>query len=71
MDFHRFAATVGQPKITQKPLLESKYIVPTMEEQNNFVAFVRQSDKSKFAVANAISAHRCCEHRITIDIEED
>ena len=55
MDFHRFAATVGQPKITQKPLLESKYIVPTMEEQNNFVAFVRQSDKSKFELEQALS----------------
>lgn len=55
MDFHRFAATVGQPKITQKPLLESKYIVPTMEEQNNFVAFVRQNDKSKFELEQALS----------------
>ena len=45
--------------------------LPPIELQEEFAAFVRQSDKSKFAVANAISAHRCCEHRITIDIEED
>lgn len=48
MDFHRFAATVGQPKITQKPLLESFYIVPTMERQNQYVDIAEQSDKSKF-----------------------
>lgn len=48
MDFHRFAATVGQPKITQKPILENLYIVPSLKEQEQFVTFVHQSDKSKF-----------------------
>lgn len=54
MDFHRFAATVGQPKITQKPLLESFYIVPTMERQNQYVDIAEQSDKSKFELNEAI-----------------
>ena len=54
MDFHRFAATVGQPKITQKPLLESFYIVPTMERQNQYVDIAQQSDKSKFELNEAI-----------------
>ncbi len=45
--------------------------VPPIESQNEYEQFFRQSDKSKFAVANAISAHRCCRHRITIAIEED
>ena len=40
MDFHRFAATVGQPKITQKPILENLYIVPSLKEQEQFVTFV-------------------------------
>jgi len=54
-DFHRFAATVGQPKITQKPILEDLYIVPPLEEQERFIAFAHQSDKSKFELEKALS----------------
>lgn len=54
-DFHRFAATVGQPKITQKPILEDLYIVPPLEEQERFIAFAHQSDKSKFELEQALS----------------
>lgn len=54
MDFHRFAATVGQPKITQKPILEQLYIVPSLKEQEQFVTFVHQSDKSKFELNRAL-----------------
>ena len=54
MDFHRFAATVGQPKITQKPILENLYIVPSLKEQEQFVTFVHQSDKSKFELNRAL-----------------
>ncbi len=50
MDFHRFAATVGQPKITQKPLLDGLYIVPPLKEQDAFVSFVHQTDKSKYII---------------------
>lgn len=50
-DFHRFAATVGQPKITQKPILEDLYIVPPLEEQERFIAFAHQSDKSKLLIS--------------------
>ena len=56
MDFHRFAATVGQPKITQKPLLEGLYIVPPLKDQDAFVSFVHQTDKSKFELTQALEA---------------
>ena len=48
MDFHRFASESGQPKITQAPLIESVYPLPTIEEQTNFLIIKRQADKSKF-----------------------
>ena len=56
MDFHRFASESGQPKITQAPLIESVYPLPTIEEQTNFLIIKRQADKSKFELRKAISA---------------
>lgn len=55
LDFHRFAATVGQPKITQKPLLDCIYTIPSKEEQEQFAAFVHQTDKSKSELEQALS----------------
>lgn len=63
--------TGGQLRVPIGFLENYPISMPPIELQEVFEAMVRQSDKSKFAVANAISAHRCCEHRITIDIEED
>ena len=48
MDFHRFASETGQPKITQAPLLSCHYPLPSLEEQNKFVAIAEQVDKSKY-----------------------
>ena len=45
MDFHQYADFSGQPKITQKPLEETKYILPTLEQQNAFASFVHRIDK--------------------------
>lgn len=71
MDFHRFAATVGQPKITQKPLLESFYIVPTMERQNQYVDIAEQSDKSKFELQyvkrNVKEMIKCSQKKIQLN----
>lgn len=71
MDFHRFAATVGQPKITQKPLLESFYIVPTMERQNQYVDIAQQSDKSKFELQyvkrNVKEMIKCSQKKIRLN----
>ena len=48
MDFHIFASETGQPKITQAPLLSCHYPLPSLEEQNKFVAIADQADKSKY-----------------------
>ena len=54
LDFHQYAGTAAQPKITQKPLEEQMYIVPPIDEQVGFSKFVDQSDKSKFELQQAI-----------------
>ena len=50
MDFHQYADFSGQPKITQKPLEETKYILPTLEQQNAFASFVHRIDKLRFEI---------------------
>ena len=56
MDFHRFASETGQPKITQAPLLSCHYPLPSLEQQNKFVAIAEQADKSKFELRKSIEA---------------
>lgn len=56
MDFHRFASETGQPKITQAPLLSCYYPLPSIEEQNKFVAIAEQADKSKSELRKSIEA---------------
>ncbi|SND49254.1 type I restriction-modification system subunit S [Streptococcus pneumoniae] len=48
IDFSKFADFSGQPKITQKPLENQKYILPPLALQNEFADFVVQIDKSQF-----------------------
>ena len=52
MDFHRFASESGQPKITQSPLIESVYPLPSKDEQIAFFFLNRQADKSKYYELN-------------------
>ena len=54
MDFYQYADFSGQPKITQKPLETLGYIIPPIELQNEYTAFVKQIDKSKFAVQQSL-----------------
>lgn len=54
IDFSQFADFSGQPKITQKPLENTEYLIPTIEEQKAFSAFCKQVDKSKVAVQKAL-----------------
>ena len=54
MNFARFADYSGQPKITQKPLETLDYIVPPINLQNQFAAFVAQTDKSKAVIQKSI-----------------
>ena len=60
-DFHQYAGTVGQPKITQKPLENQSYIIPPTELQERFSAFMEQSDKSKFddEIISNLNLSRC------------
>lgn len=46
IDFSKFADFSGQPKITQKPLENQKYILPPLALQNEFADFVALVDKS-------------------------
>ena len=39
-----------QPKLALYRIEEIEVLVPPIEEQRSFAAFIRQSDKSKFAV---------------------
>ncbi|WP_172929217.1 restriction endonuclease subunit S, partial [Streptococcus sp. k-378] len=47
IDFSKFADFSGQPKITQKPLENQKYILPPLALQNEFADFVALVDKSQ------------------------
>ena len=54
MDFYQYADFSGQPKITQKPLETLEYIMPPIELQNEYTAFVKQTDKSKLEVQKSL-----------------
>ena len=48
LDFHRLADETGQPKITQRPLLSTEYMVPNLSLQEQFVSIAHQADKSGY-----------------------
>ena len=54
MDFYQYADFSGQPKITQKPLETLEYIMPPLELQKKYTAFVEQVDKSKLAIQKSL-----------------
>ena len=54
MDFYQYADFSGQPKITQKPLETLEYIMPPIELQKEYTAFVEQTDKSKLAIQQSL-----------------
>ena len=54
MDFHQYADFSGQPKITQKPLEEAKYILPAPEQQQAFATFVLRIDKLRFVIQQSL-----------------
>ena len=56
MDFYQYADFSGQPKITQKPLETLNYIMPPIELQNGYTAFVEQTDKSKICGEMEVAA---------------
>lgn len=54
MNFNQYADYSGQPKITQKPLQNSLYVLPPIELQNQFADFVKQVDKLKFEMEKSL-----------------
>ena len=54
MDFYQYADFSGQPKITQKPLETLEYIMPPLELQKKYTAFVEQIDKSKLEIQKSL-----------------
>lgn len=54
IDFSRFQDAGDLKKITQKPFMNFRYILPSMDLQQQFVDFKRQVDKSKAAVQKAL-----------------
>ena len=56
LDFHRLADETGQPKITQRPLLSTEYMVPNLSLQEQFVSIAHQADKSGFELRKSIDA---------------
>ncbi len=56
LDFHRLADETGQPKITQRPLLSTDYLVPNLSLQEQFVSIAHQADKSEFELCKSIDA---------------
>ena len=56
LDFHRLADETGQPKITQRPLLDMEYIIPSKDLQQKFISIAEQADKSGFELRKSIDA---------------
>ena len=54
LNFAQYADFSGQPKVTQKPLENTQYIIPPMELQNEFAAFVEHTDKLKLAIQQSL-----------------
>ena len=54
MKFSNYADYSGQPKITQKPLETLIYIVPPLELQNRFAAFVERVDQQKQTIQQSL-----------------
>ena len=66
--FNRFSSASGQPKITQKPLEQSNFILPTIDRQDIFVNFIEQLDKSKFRTKKCLKLFTYMRHLWKIEI---
>ena len=54
LDMNEYSAATALPSVRKSTLEKVEILVPDMEAQNRFSAHVRQSDKSKFALQEAI-----------------
>ena len=54
IDFTRYQDAGDLKKITQKPFMQMHYLMPPLPLQKQYIAFVKQTDKSKVAVQKAL-----------------
>ena len=54
IDFTRYQDAGDLKKITQKPFMQMHYLMPPISSQREYIDFVAQIDKSKFAVQKAL-----------------
>ena len=54
IDFTKHQDAGDLKKVTQKPFMEMKYIIPSKELQSEYMDFVIQVNKSKVAVQKAL-----------------
>lgn len=64
IDFTRFQDAGDLKKITQKPFMQMRFIAPSMQQQKSFIAFVTQTDKSKYRQEKCIRFFQCLEKNI-------
>lgn len=64
MNFYRFHTGAAQPGLAVKTLNTVDIPIADIQAQNNFAAFVAQTDKSKYRQEKCIEFFRCLEENI-------
>ena len=54
INFTRFQDAGDLKKITQKPFMSMEYITPTLKQQQEYVVFVEQAEKSKLTIQQSL-----------------
>lgn len=54
INFTRFQDAGDLKKITQKPFMSMEYITPTLKQQQEYVVFVEQTEKSKLTIQKSL-----------------
>lgn len=67
LDLNRYASGAAQPGLAVNKLEAIRVFVPDLQLQKQYSEFAKQSDKSKFALQNAISAARETKRSIIAD----
>jgi len=71
LDLSQYVTGTTRLKLTQGKMKEIPFLLPPIDSQNQFSAFVRQSDKSKFAVMKGsnLNLSRCLVIRKAIHLD--
>ena len=54
INFTRFQDAGDLKKITQKPFMNMEYIMPTLAQQQEYVSFSMQTEKSKLTIQQSL-----------------